>query len=131
MASTNALTVHPQTELGLNIYVVVSDTCDGVTNFTHTVVCKVQQDVANTHAMVSDISRKVLGSPEGDDDQHRLVSDARIQTVPVPKCMLTIAQTRTMSATSTPDCSIVSYLHLAHLVNHLHRHRGFVSDVTS
>ena len=130
MASTDALTVHPQTELGLNIYVVVSDICDGVTN-THAVVSKVQQDVANTHAIVSDISRKVLGSPEGDDDQHRLVSDARIQTVPVPKCMPTIAQTRTRSATSTPNCSINSYLHLAHLVNRLHHHRGFVSGVTS
>ena len=130
MASTDALTVHPQTELGLNIYVAVSNICDGVTN-THAVVSKVQQDVANTHAIVSDISRKVLGSPEGDDDQQRLVSDTRIQTVPVLKCMLTIAQTRTRSATPTPNCSTISYLHLAHLVNHLHRHRGFVSDVTS
>ena len=81
--------------------------------------------------MVADISRKVLGSPEGDDNQRRLVSDALIQTVPIPKCMLTVAQTQTRSATLTPNCSTISYLQLAHLVNPLHRHRGFVSDVTS
>ena len=77
MASTNALTVHSQTELGLNIYVVVSDVRGTVTN-THAVVSEVRQDVANTHAMISDIGRKVLGSPGGDDDQRRLVSDTRV-----------------------------------------------------
>jgi len=78
MVGTDALTVHPQTELELNIYVVVSDVRDTVTN-THAVVSEVRQDVANTRAVISDISRKVLGSPEGDDDQRRLVSDTRVR----------------------------------------------------
>ena len=56
--------VHPQTELGLNTYVAVSDVCNTVTN-THAFVYEVRQDVENTHAMVSDISRKVMGSPKG------------------------------------------------------------------
>jgi len=129
------LTVHPQTELGLNIYVTVSDVRDGVTNThalvtdTRTVVSEVRRDVANTHAVVSDISRKVLGSPGGGDDQRRLVSDARTWAVPVPKHILTAAQTQIRSAVLTPNGSRVLYLHLARLVNLLRRRQGLVSDV--
>ena len=130
-----ALTVHSQTELGLNIYVTLSDVRDGVTNThavvtdTRTVVSEVRRDIANTHAIVSDIGRKVLGSPEEDDDQHRLVSDARTWAVPAPKYMLTAAQTQIRSAILTPNGSRALYLHLARLVNHLRRRQGLVSDV--
>ena len=150
------LTVHSQTELGLTIravvtdtYIVVSDTHTAVTNThavvsdihtvitdthavatdTHTIVSEVRQDFAKTNAMLSDISRKVLGSQEGDDDQRPLVSDTRTRAVPIPKYMLTAAQSQIRSATLTPHRSSNLYLHLAYLVNHLHRRRGPVSDV--
>jgi len=55
---------HPQTELGLHIYVAVSGVRNTVTN-THAFVYEVRRDVENTHAMVSDISRKVPGSRKG------------------------------------------------------------------
>jgi hypothetical protein len=134
---TTDLSVHSQTELGLNIYVAVSDVRDGVTKThtvvadTHTAVAEVRRDVANTHAMVSDISRKVLGSPEGDDNQRRPVSHTRTRTMSIPKCMLTVSQTQSRSVTLKPNGSSVSYLHLAYLVNHLHRRRGLVSGVMS
>ena len=62
-----ALTVHSQTELGLGIYVTVSDVRGGVTK-THTIVSEVQRDVADTRAMVSDIRRDMLRSQEGTGD---------------------------------------------------------------
>jgi len=105
------LTVHSQTELGLNIYVTISNVRDGVANThavvadTHTVVAEVRQDVANTRAMVSDISRKILGSPEGDVDRRRLVSHTQTRTVPIPKYMLTAAQTQTRSVALSPNGS--------------------------
>ena len=78
-----ALTFHAQTELGLNIYVTVSDVLEGVTK-TQTVVSEVQRDVAtghiiaaDTHAIVSDIRRQILGSQGEADDQRQLVSDTR------------------------------------------------------
>lgn len=99
------LTVHSQTELGLNIYVTISNVRDDVAN-THTAVAEVRQDVANTRAMVSDISRKILGSPEGDHvDRRRLVSDTQTRTVPIPKYMLTTAQTQTRSVNLTSNGS--------------------------
>ena len=91
----------------------ISDVRDGVTKThvavadTHTVVAEVRQDVANTRAMVSDISRKILGSSEGGDDRRQLVSDTQTRTVPIPKCMLTAAQTQIRSATLTPDGSSI------------------------
>jgi len=45
---------HFQTELGLNIYVTVSDVRDGIAR-TRTMVSEVQHDVADTCAMVADI----------------------------------------------------------------------------
>jgi len=42
---------------------------------THAVVSGVQRDVADTHTMVSEIRREMLGSREGSDDQRRSVSD--------------------------------------------------------
>lgn len=75
----DALAVHPQTELGLNIYVIVSDVRDGVTK-AHTAVAEVQRDVADTHAMVSDIRRAMMRGQEGADDQRWSVSNT--QTIP-------------------------------------------------
>ena len=101
-----ALIVHTQTELGLNIYVAVSDVGDNVTRAytiatdTHTAVTEVQRDfagtnlvVANTHTMVSDIHRQMLGGREGADDQRQLVSN--VQTVPTTEYVLTVSQTQT------------------------------------
>lgn len=106
VASTRlALTVHTQTELGLNIYVAVSDVGDNVTKAytvatdTHTVVTEVQRDfaganlVANTHTMLSDIHRQMLGGREGADDRHQLVNN--VQTMPTTECVLTFAQAQT------------------------------------
>jgi len=87
---------------------------------THTVA-------VDTHAMVSDIHRKIVESQEGAGDQSRLVSD--IRTVATTKYVLTIAQDQTRSAISTANGSTLLYFHLVSLVNHLHRRRGPVSDV--
>jgi len=90
-----ALTIHTQTELGLNIYATASDVRDGVTK-THTavagtrdVVSEVQRDVADTrvvvedtHIMVSGIHRQMLGSQGETDDQPLSVSNARIMPIP-------------------------------------------------
>ena len=86
-----ALTIHTQTELGLNIYATASDVRDGVTKThtavagTHEVVSEVQRDVADTHVIVADthvmvsgIHRQMLGSQEETDDQPLSVSNARI-----------------------------------------------------
>ena len=54
------LTIQSQTELTLNIHVIVSD---------------VRHGVANTHTMVSDIHRNMLKCQEGTEDQRRLVSN--------------------------------------------------------
>ena len=97
-----ALTVHSQTELGLNIYGKFSDLRDGVAE-THTVVAdtytavsdtriivsgvqrgvadtsvvvsEVQRNVAHTNTMVSEIRREILGSQKGTDGQLQSVSD--------------------------------------------------------
>ena len=83
-----ALTVHTQTELGLNIYVTVSDVRDGVAKThatvadTHAAVSEVQRGVADTHtvvadthAMVSDIRRQMVEGQGEADDQRRSVSN--------------------------------------------------------
>ena len=124
----SVLTVCSQTELGLNIYVAVSDVRDGVTA-THAAVADTHVVVADTHAMVSEIHRKMTGSQDGADDQSWLVSD--IRTVPTTKYMLTTAQDQTRSATSTTNGSSVLYFYLVSLVNYLHRRQGSVSDVTN
>ena len=121
VSAWSILTVHSQTELGLNIYVAVSDVRDDVTK-THTVV-------ADTHAVVSDIRRKMMGSQEGADERRRSVSD--IQTRPTTKYVLTVAQDQTRSAISAANESNILYFHLVYLANHLPRCRGPVSDVTS
>lgn len=108
-----ALTFYSQTELGLNMYVTVSDVRDGVTK-THTVVSEVQHDVvdtrivvADTHAIVSDIRCKMLGSQEGTEDQNQWVSDTRVTST--TKYMLTVAQNQTRSANFT-SMDPVSYV---------------------
>ena len=54
------LTTQFQTELTVNIHVIVSD---------------VRHGVANTHTMVSDIHRNMVRCQEGTEDQRRLVSN--------------------------------------------------------
>ena len=84
----SALTVHSQTELGLNIYGTISDVHDGVmethtvvtdthtvVSDTHTIVSEVQCGVAETHTMVSEIRREILGGQKGANSQLRSVSD--------------------------------------------------------
>ena len=106
----------------------VSDVRDGVTK-TRAVVSEVQRDVADTHAMVSDIRRNMLRSQEGVDDRRRPVSDT--PTISTIERMLNVAQAQPRLVNSTASGSCILYLHLAPLVNHLPRHRGPVSDVTS
>jgi tetratricopeptide (TPR) repeat protein len=63
------------------------------------VVSEVQRNVAETHAIVSDIRREMVKSQEGVDDQRRLVSDTpSISTI---EQMLTTAQTQARLAKST------------------------------
>ena len=133
------LTIRPQTELGLNTYVAVSDVREGVTKThavvsevrrdvtdTHIVVSEVQRNVADTQAMVSDIRRQVLGSQQGADDKNMLVSDAR--TVPTTNYVLTVSQSQARSANPATNESRILHLYLVYLVNHLPRRRGPVSD---
>ena len=54
------LIVHPQTELGLNIYEAVSEVRDDFTNMHLT--------VTDTRAMISDMHRRMLGDQEGAND---------------------------------------------------------------
>ena len=61
------LTVHLQTELGLNIYEII---------------CEVRADLIKTgvtitdaYDMISDIHRKIFGNHEGSDDRRLSVSD--------------------------------------------------------
>jgi len=122
------LTVHAQTELGLNIYAAVSDVREGVTK-TQTVVSDTHVVVADTHVMVSDIRRQMLGSQGEADDQRRLVSGTR--SIPTTEYILTISQTQARSVNSTTNWSNVLNFHLAYPANHLRRRRGPVSDVTS
>ena len=82
-----AFMINLQTELGLSIYVTVSDVRNGVTK-AHAVVSEIQRDVAGTRAIVSDIRCNVLGSQEGVDDQRRLVGGT--VTAHTTACMLTI-----------------------------------------
>ena len=95
VSAWSILTVHSQTELGLNIYVAVSDVHDGVTKThgvvtnTHAVVTDTHIVVADTHAVVSDIRHKMMGNREGADDQRQLVRD--IQTRPTTKYVLIVA----------------------------------------
>lgn len=96
-----ALTVNPQTELGLNVYVTVSDVREGVTK-TYAAVSEVQCDVADTRAMVSDIHRNILAqSQEGADNQDRSVSNTR--ALFTTKYMLIFAHNQNRSATPTVD----------------------------
>ena len=109
----SALTVHSQTELGLNIYGTISE---------------VQRDVADTQTMVSEIRCEILGSKKETNDQRRPVSDTEyIYT----KCTLTAVQAKTRSANPTTNGTSVLYLHLVHLESHLRRRREPVSDVAS
>ena len=114
----SALTVRSQTELGLNIYVTISDVRDGVTE-TRTVV-------ADTHAMVSEIRREMLGSQNRTDNKRRSVSDT--WTTSIIECTLTAVQTTTRSETLTTVRSNVLYSLPVQPANRLPRHQGPVSD---
>jgi len=115
--------VHPQTELAINIYTIVSDVHRGVEN-THCLVSGVGHDVANTHSLVSDvrhevkntqaivselncnvvntntivsdIHRNMLKREGGADGQQRVVSDTH--ALYIAEQIFTTAQTQNRSA---------------------------------
>ena len=100
----------------LTTQTIVSDAHCDILN-TQTIVSDVRQDVTNTHSVVSNTHAIVSELQHNVSDIHRTMVESREGT-----------DGKNRSVIPTTDGSSISYLHLAHLGNHLHHLRGLASD---